>query len=664
MPPAPARTRAALLAALGAAVLQASPLPEPEPDPDPLAARGIRVTVGAAPGYLPDHACALCHAEIAASYREVAMSRAFHPPRPEDDTEVLGAVFVHEPSARRYEMRREDGRLLFRRWQLDDAGTPINLLEQEVHFVLGSGNHARTYLYRTPGGELYQLPIAWYSQTKAWGMAPGFDRPDHDGVRRMVRRECLFCHNAYPDVPAGSDARLAPHAFPERLPEGIGCQRCHGPGADHARAAFRGEVAAARAAVVNPARLPAPLRDDVCDACHLQPSVAIPGARRFGRGDYSFRPGEPLADYLVQTDVVEAGRSPAERFEINHHPYRLRQSRCFTGSGGRLGCLTCHDPHRKVAAPARAGHYRAACLTCHDAGACRRPASSGDAADHGDDCVSCHMAARRPQDVVRVVMTDHLIRRRPGGPELIGPLEEEDPTIVDVTLLDRERGPAGPRGELYRALTVLRTAASEAALDRTESLLASRPVEDPTPYLDLAQAQLAAGRFAAAERTLAFVLERSPGDPTAEELRALAWDGGGRTEPAIAALARLVRSPGSRLEAAVNLGWLLLRASRPGEAVEPLRGVLDARPNMTRARFDLGQALAALGRDGEAVEEYRRTLETDPTHGPAYLRLGHALLRLGRRDEALRYWRHGRRAAADPGPIERALAAETGRGAP
>jgi hypothetical protein len=56
---------------------------------------------------------------------------------------------------------------------------------------LGSGDHARTYLCQTPGGETFQLPLAWYSQIRGWGMAPGFDRPDHEGVLRRVRRECL-----------------------------------------------------------------------------------------------------------------------------------------------------------------------------------------------------------------------------------------------------------------------------------------------------------------------------------------------------------------------------------------------------------------------------------------------------------------------------------------
>jgi len=196
-----------------------------------LTALGLPVTAGAAPGYVEDRACALCHTDIATSYREKGMARAFFRPRPATDIEDFAAPpFFHAPSGQYLQIVRRGDRLVFRRWQADSEGRPIHVFEQAVEWILGSGGHARTYLYRTPGRELFQLPLAWYSQTHNWGMAPGYDRPDHDGVLRRVRRECLFCHDAYPELPAGGDAYGAAQVFPAALPEGLGCQRCHGPG--------------------------------------------------------------------------------------------------------------------------------------------------------------------------------------------------------------------------------------------------------------------------------------------------------------------------------------------------------------------------------------------------------------------------------------------------
>ena len=41
--------------------------------------------------------------------------------------------------------------------------------------------------------------------------------------------ECMFCHNGYPRIPAGHERVGAEPVYVDPLPEGIDCQRCHGP---------------------------------------------------------------------------------------------------------------------------------------------------------------------------------------------------------------------------------------------------------------------------------------------------------------------------------------------------------------------------------------------------------------------------------------------------
>ncbi len=584
-----------------------------------LAGLGFPVTTGAAPGYVDERACALCHTGIAESYRAKGMARAFALPRRESDVESFTAPpFVHAPSGQSFQMVRRGDRLVFRRWQTGAGGTPVNVFEQEVDWILGSGDHARTYLYRTGAGELFQLPLAWYTQTRSWGMAPGFDRPDHDGVLRRVRRECVFCHTSYPDVPAGADAYGALQVFPERLPEGIGCQRCHGPAALHVGLALGGigDKEEIQSSVFNPGRLPPARRDEVCMGCHLQPSVALPGLRRFGRSDFSYRPGEPPADYLVQVDVEE-GRAASDRFEINHHPYRLRQSRCFRESGGALSCLTCHDPHRKIPEKERVAHYRAACLTCHQLPIPAHPDQEGD-------CASCHMPKRRTEDVVHVVMTDHLIRRSPGGPELLAPRAESDPVLTGVHLLDPRDAP-GPLGEVYRATAVVRMASTAEAVDYLARMLETTKPSAREPWLDLAQGQIRRRRFVEAERTLRTVLERSPEDLQALEWLALARTGQGKMDEAIEILERVVASGSGRADAEYNLGRLLAARGRLAEAEEHLLRAVAARSNLQVAWHHLGEVRAALGRIGEAIPCWRRALEIDPNLTAARVSLDKAL---------------------------------------
>ena len=553
------------------------------------------------------------------------MARAFRRPRPESDIEDFAAPpFLHKASGQTMRIVRQDfggdKRLVFRRWRLDGTGKPADVLEQPIDWILGSGDHARTYLYQTPGGELYQLPLAWYSQTRSWAMAPGFDRPDHEGIRRRVRRECVFCHVSYPDLPAGADAYGSPQAFPASLPEGIGCQRCHGPAAEHVWLALGGigvreEI---RGSVFNPARLPPGRRDEVCQTCHLQPSVVLPGVRRFGRGDFSFRPGEPLADYLVQVDVEEEGRRPADRFEINHHPHRLRQSRCFLASGGALSCLTCHDPHRKVPEEERAAHFRAACLTCH------KPVPTASHAPEPGDCVSCHMPKRRTQDVVHVAMTDHLIRRQPGGPELLAPLEETTPVLTDVRL-PGPAAPAGALGEVYRAAAVVRMSSTADAVRHLEKMLAvARPAE-PDPWLDLGQGLLRRRQFAAAEQTLAGILARNPGHPLALQWMALAKAGQGKTEEAVELLRKALSAGAERAETEYNLGRLLQTSGKSREAAVHFELSLASRPNLVEGWYHLGEIHAAEERMADAVACWRRALAIDPAYEAASLALAKAL---------------------------------------
>ncbi len=118
-----------------------------------------------------------------------------------------------------------------------------------------------------------------------------------------------------------------------------------------------------------------------------------------------------------------------------------------------MSCLTCHDPHREVPPAERATHYRSACLGCYQVDACRLEEMAGPTVPEvaADDCVACHMPKRRTQDVVQVVMTDHLIRRQPGGLELVAPTVEEDPVIDDVLFLDPATAPAGALGGKWTA---------------------------------------------------------------------------------------------------------------------------------------------------------------------------------------------------------------------
>src|SRR5450432_1634457 len=213
--------------------------------------------------------CAGCHAGIYASYRQTGMGRSFYRPAPGHTVEdyTRNNRYFHAASDTRYEMLQRDGKYFQRRFQAGYDGKETNVEEKQIDYVMGSGNHARTYLHRAANGGLVELPLAWYAEKGGyWAMNPGYDTLFNPGAGRAIGYECMFCHNAYPNIPAGQDRFAVEPVYSGELPEGIDCQRCHGATARHIELARTAgsRPADVRRALVNPARLPAEREMEVC----------------------------------------------------------------------------------------------------------------------------------------------------------------------------------------------------------------------------------------------------------------------------------------------------------------------------------------------------------------------------------------------------------------
>ena len=117
--------------------------------------------------YVNPARCAGCHAEIAASYARTGMARSFASFKPPAE----GASYYHEPSQSYFAIVERGGRYYQHRHQTGPDGSMVNVMEKEIDYVVGSGNHARTYLHRTPAGKLVELPLAWYAEGSGqWAM--------------------------------------------------------------------------------------------------------------------------------------------------------------------------------------------------------------------------------------------------------------------------------------------------------------------------------------------------------------------------------------------------------------------------------------------------------------------------------------------------------------
>lgn len=619
-----------------------------------------RQTVLVTEGWVDDAECSSCHSEIARSFHHVGMGQSFARWTPERRIENLtSSRFDHAPSRRRYEMVERDGAMFLRRWQIAPDGEPINEIEIRADWIIGSGHHARSYAHQTAAGDLFELPLTWYSQERTWGMSPGFDSVRNPDLLRRIGRDCMACHNTYPDAPVGSDQYGRPHVFPREMREGIGCQRCHGPGARHAEIAARPGAARDEIiqSIVNPTRLPSQRRDDVCLQCHLQPSTAFTTLlRRFGRGEYQFTPGDDLAEHLVPIDYGDAAENAA-RFEINHHAYRMHQSACYTQSNGGLTCLSCHDPHRKVPIESRRDFHRDKCLTCHERADCDVSPSGAPAHLTMDDCVACHMPARRPTDVVHAVMTDHRIAVYPDVETFLAPLVERGPLRdVAARLYWPERMKEDPHAGLYPLIAEVSGGGRASSLDDLKREAARIRPPFAEPWSRLGDALSNAGRL---DEAIAAYREALAID--ADDGMALSGLGSvlatlGRLEEARPIIERTLQVTPTSAADHLNRGLLALAEGRDEEALRWFDRSAALDPLYAAAHAQAGTVLLLrMGRPGEAASRFRQALAINPDL-PFYGPWGMALRQSGDWSGAIRAWRHGRVMTPDDNGLTIALA--------
>jgi tetratricopeptide (TPR) repeat protein len=604
--------------------------------------------------YVDPKLCASCHAGIWETYRKTGMARSFYRPGPQTSVED----YTVRNTLKHFTMIEREGRY-FQRSERE------GVIEKEVHYVMGSGNHVRTYLTRTPRNTLAELPVAWYAEKGGyWGMNPGYDRPDHPGFRRNVSYDCMFCHNAYPKIDqAGADP-----VFPAAMPEGIDCQRCHGPGGRHVA-----NPSDARASIVNPARLSAERQLEVCLQCHLETtSFPLPNSIvRFGRGPFSYRPGEPLADFMLFFDHAE-DKGRGGKFEIVGSAYRLMRSACFVKSAGKLRCTTCHNPHDIPRGAKAAEAYAAACRQCH---------ASGQHTVSGD-CAACHMPKRRTEDVVHAVMTDHLIARKP--PEgLLRELAERRETGAsayrgEVVPYYPRPLPATPEDELYlAAVQVSQMSNLEAGTRQLAAAVAKHRPERPEFYLQLAEAYRNGGEIAKALPLYEEAVRRGPasvavlrkagaGARKAEYLeRALAaasddaeaWHelglirlAEGNRAGALAAFAKALECDPEMPELHNSLGGVYFESGDRARAEAEFRLAVLHRPGYAEAHSNLGNALSAAGEFERARVHFEEAIRRRPDYSAARYNYGVALASTRRFDEAERQMRAALK--ADPNLAE------------
>lgn len=552
-------------------------------------------------GYVGPGECGRCHAEIAQTFAKTGMGQSWYRLTPGNAVEdFTDHNEIELPgSGVRYRMTARDDRFYMRQFVLTEEGKEAFSEEHELIWVVGSNHHSRAYVIEREG-KLFQTPICWYPTGELWDLCPGFDS-GNEHFRREISASCVFCHNARMERVGDT-----PNLF-RAVPQGIDCERCHGPGSVHV-AKWRKEGASPTGGpdptIVNPERLPPAERRDVCFQCHLGDSRVTERVSRRADAMLDWRPGQPMSDAVVGYTYAQ-GMEAA--FGISAQADRLARSPCFKKSGGQLDCTTCHDPHVTVYARPRTA-YREACLTCHQSSACKG-APPARAATPGlrDDCVQCHMRRAEPDDQRHTALTDHWIRadiEPPEGGEVYRDLALEPvPLDAEAALSEAERTYLRARAAYALAANVPPQA--RAVLWQTAEEGFRRAIEQG---LKNADAPYYLGKLLGYRR---------------------------RGEEAIASYREALAVDPQHREAAFSLGQTLLARGDASGAQATFDSILAKRPQDAGAIAELGRLAMQRGNGQEALARFERALAIEPWNARLHGSRAVALAELGRKDDAV-----------------------------
>jgi TPR repeat protein len=362
--------------------------------------------------YVGKEACKNCHPAIYNSFIETGMGQSFGAATREKSAAQFKGhkpVFDSIKNLYYYPHWIKDS-MYITEFRLKGKDTIYQRTER-VDYIIGSGQHTNSHL-SVMNGFVYQLPLTWYAQKQKWDLPPGFEKGRNVRFSRAIEMECMSCHNAMPTIEKGSINKFV------KIPDGIDCERCHGPGGLHVWDKLQGNfVDTAHQidyTIVNPRKLSWELQIDVCQRCHLQGNAILKPGKQFS----DFKPGMKLSSMVDVFLPKYEGRE--DEFIMASHAQRLQQSKCFIESNKlvkkdesksfgtlNLTCITCHNPHVSVKVTGTQ-IFNNACKNCHSSDACTESKEKLNLVQN--NCVSCHMPKSGAIDIPHVSVHDHKIK--------------------------------------------------------------------------------------------------------------------------------------------------------------------------------------------------------------------------------------------------------------
>jgi hypothetical protein len=472
-------------------------------------------------GYIGSQACSACHSDIYRRFSQTSMGRSMSAVTPDFlESTSSPATYVHERLNRRFDVYSQEGKLYQSESETGADGKESFKAAHRIDWIIGAGVNGYGAIVRNDS-YLFQAPLSFYTRPMKWAPSPGYEFTDL-GFNRPITPGCIFCHSGRPNPVAGTNGRFESAPFSE-LP--IGCENCHGPGADHLRAIANAgtntslpsekEPVHFNPAIVNPAKLTPYLADNICMACHQTGDARV---LKPGKSYRDVRPGLPLDDALSILIVPPTRESPPTADHVEHY-YSMTLSKCYRASQGRLSCITCHDPHTEPRREEAAAYFNGKCLTCHTNQSCKLPIATRMQKTPANDCTGCHMPRRDIQVISHSSATNHRIVATPDEPYPDVTFQQTTASLPDLIHLN----PAPGKAAVPPPLLTLLAAYGELAENKPEYVapylkvlgqLEKAQPGDPLVQAALGRRDLKSGDYESATKHLRIALENGTPAPT------------------------------------------------------------------------------------------------------------------------------------------------------
>lgn len=550
----------------------------------------------------------------------------------------------------------------------DSQGQPHDF---EVKYTFGF-MPLQQYLLEMPGGRLQAFTVAWDTRPAETGGQRWFNlNPDRKiipgdemhwtGSQQNWNFMCADCHSTHYRKNYDTHQQLFSSTWSEI---NVGCEACHGPGAQHIDLATRGLLneSANKGLSVRlderygirwtwdeasgkPIRNQAKHSDkeiQVCAQCHaLRTQIAE-----------NYIPGKPLLDHympaLPQSPLFFAdGQQKEEVFTWAS----FKQSRMYTRG---VTCSDCHDPHSSRLRIEGNG----VCLQCH-------AASKFDSGKHhfhplnstGASCTACHMPTRTYMQVdkrhdhsFRIPRPDltlkHGADRVPNScnschqdkspawaasavKQWYGSNRQRDFHYLDSFIMDR------PEQQEIATMLEMLDHLQTASITRVTALatLAMQSPEAATRFIGL---ELRSTDDLARISATGIAASLSPETKTAQLLPLL---NDARLSVRMQAVPGLLELPPSVMTVEQH--------KTLSSTIEEYRAVQELNADRAEAQTNLGQLENLLGRTQQAIQAFNTARTLNPRFVPAYLALAQLHVSQDQENEANKVLAEATRIAPD-----------------